>query len=99
MTKLQQRIWDLLTDEPQTAAEIAEQIGTKTRVVANALVWMRSDWLAWDGNGFAVVEDGETVFEYPYAPWFRRNGVVRWVKQTSCPVFRLKSPLDRRDMA
>lgn len=63
-------------------------LGCSPRSAANALVWMRSYWLAWDGRGFTGFEGGEKIFDFPYAPWYTHSGPVLWVKSVKCPVLR-----------
>lgn len=85
ISDLQMRIWNVLTDEPKTAAEIAEEIEVSPRTASNALVWMRSNWLALDGSGFRAIQDGRVIYEQPTASWYRRSK-PQWVKSVSCPI-------------
>lgn len=74
LSEIQQTIYDALTDEPQTAAEIAAKVGRTTRSVASALCWMRD--IADDGFGWRAFSDGKLVsewvrYDYRHPRWRR----------------------------
>lgn len=85
MTELQQRIFDILTDEPQTSAEIAAKLNLPARSVANSLAWMRGILKADDGFGWS-----SAFSSWKEEPWYNYRR-PKWVRMSE---FKRQAILD-----